>query len=68
MPRRLGCVGFFGELSVRDEQLAHPDKGPHDLDADDDGATASQHRLEHGHALLGERVGQVLAVPPAAAL
>ena len=39
-----------------------------DLDVDGNGASALERRREHGHALLGERVGQVFAVLPATAL
>jgi hypothetical protein len=65
---RLELIEFFSETSVRGQQLAHTDKGPHDLDVHGDGAMALEHRGEHSHALLGERVGQELAVLPATAL
>jgi hypothetical protein len=58
----------FGELLVDAEQLPKPDEGPHDLDVDLHGPWASQNAGKHGHPLLGEGEGQVLAVPAATTL
>lgn len=65
---RLELIEATGERPVRGEEFAHAHEGPHDLDVDGDGALAAKHRGEHGHALLGEDVGQVLAVLAAAGL
>src|ERR1700733_7864587 len=58
-------VELASQRGVRGEQCAQPRESPHDLYVDGDGTPAVQHRGEHGHALLGEGVGEVLAVLPA---
>ena len=56
------------QLFVRAEQLAQLHEGTHDLDVDGDRAIAVEYRGEHCHALLGEGIGQVLAMLAAAVL
>jgi len=57
-----------GELLVRAEQLAQLHEGTHDLNVHSNRALAVEYRGEHRHALLGEGVGQVLAVLATAVL
>lgn len=56
------------ELLVGSEQLAHARERSHDLDVDRDRALALEHGRQHGNALFGKRMGQILTVPSAAAL
>ena len=51
-------------LLVRGEEEAEPHEGTHDLDIHGDGARASEHGGEHGHALLGECVGSGAPTAP----
>lgn len=43
------------------EELAQFNEGPHDLDIHLNGALAMEDTREHGHALLGENVGEIAA-------
>lgn len=67
--QRLGLALQFiqplGQIPVRDRQFAHSHEGTHDLDIDRHRALAVEHRREHRHSLLGERVG--CGAPAAAA-
>src|ERR1035441_1163730 len=53
-------VGQFArEVGVGQEHFAQADKGAHDGDVDLHGAGAAKQAGWHGHALLGEGVGEV---------
>jgi len=58
---RLELIQLVSERSIGDQELAHTDEGPHDLDVDSDRAIATEDRGEHRDALLGEGVGRVAA-------
>ena len=51
-----------GQVGILLEHLTEAHEGAHDLDVHLHGARAAQHARQHGHALLGEGVGQVLDV------
>jgi len=53
---------FSGEILVCCEDLSESDKRPHDLNVDLDCLFAVENAGEHGHALLGEDVRQILGM------
>src|SRR5437588_2460551 len=62
----LQCLQLLGQIRVRRQQLPQAYKCAHDFDIDPDGPRAPQHGGQHGHALLGEGIGTVFSVLPAA--
>jgi hypothetical protein len=50
------------------QQLPQPNERPHDLNVDFNRLRAAQGAGEHGYALLGEGMGQILAMPFACAV
>ena len=58
----------FRQLLVDAEQPAQPDKRAHDLDVHLHGAGTPQDAGQHGHTLLGERVGPIFAMLPSPTL
>jgi hypothetical protein len=58
----------LGQLLVDGQELAEADKGPHDLDVDLDGAGTAKEPREHGYALFGESIGEILPMSAAAEL
>src|SRR5664279_3772564 len=67
----LGVVLLFqlrqlaGKVGVLLKHLTEAHERAHDFDVHLHRARAAQHARQHGHALLGEGVGQILAVPSA---
>ena len=53
------------EVLVCGEELASGGKRPHDTDVDFDGSGSAQYAAEHGHAILGERIGEIFDVAAA---
>jgi len=50
---------LLGEVAVGIHEAAELDEGAHDGDVHLDGPLGPQHAGKHGHALLGEGVGEV---------